>query len=226
MRMRIISIGTLAFNHLWGETQPVRTGHATTTLIEVEDAKILVDPGLPDRALVAHLGERANLKPGDVTHVFLTSFQPDTCRGLRAFDHATWWVSEREREAVGGELIGRVREAHEHDDQELIELLTPDIAVLERCKPAPDALATGVDLFPLPGVTPGLTGLLLAEPNTTTLVCGDAITTVEHLERGSVAKQCFDIEQAQESFREAIEIADQLVLGRDNLVVNPTRWPF
>jgi glyoxylase-like metal-dependent hydrolase (beta-lactamase superfamily II) len=98
------------------------------------------------------------------------------------------------------------------------------VAVLQNCKPAPDSLAQGVDLFPLPGVTPGLTGLIVSETNSTTLIVGDAIATVEHLERGSVLKNCYDYEKAQESFREAIEIADVLILGRDNLTINPTRY--
>ena len=87
----------------------------------------------------------------------------------------------------------------------------------------PDRLVDGIDLFPLPGVTPGLCGLLIPLPRTTILVCGDAVPTYEHLEQGTVLPHVADLEQAQESLREAIEIADQLVLGRDNLVSNPTR---
>ncbi|MEO1511313.1 MAG: hypothetical protein AAFU70_04495, partial [Planctomycetota bacterium] len=60
----------------------------------------------------------------------------------------------------------------------------------------------------------------------TTLVCGDAIPTIEHLEQGKVLPSADDAERAQESFREAVEIADVLVLGRDNLVVNPLRKMF
>ncbi len=59
MDLRIISLGTLAANPLWDEPAPVRTGHATTTLISVGDRKILVDPGLPEVAHAAKLYERA-----------------------------------------------------------------------------------------------------------------------------------------------------------------------
>ena len=34
MDIRVISIGTLSANPLWGEREAVRTGHATTTLIQ------------------------------------------------------------------------------------------------------------------------------------------------------------------------------------------------
>jgi glyoxylase-like metal-dependent hydrolase (beta-lactamase superfamily II) len=84
-------------------------------------------------------------------------------------------------------------------------------------------LAPQVDLFPLPGFTPGNCGLLLAHPTRTTVIAGDAVATTEHLERGQVLRGSFDIEQARESLLEVIEIADAVVPGHDNVVLNPTR---
>ena len=52
---------------------------------------------------------------------------------------------------------------------------------------------------------------------------GAAIPTIEHLEQGKVLSNCVDIEQAKASLMEAVEIADLLVLGRDNAVMNMTR---
>jgi glyoxylase-like metal-dependent hydrolase (beta-lactamase superfamily II) len=224
MDVRVISIGALAANPLWNEKEPVRTGHATTSLIRARDKVILVDPGLPEPAVAARLTERSGLRVGDVTHVFLTSFQPDTRRGIMAFEGATWWVSQAERESVGVPLIGELqRVTQESGDDELIAALELDVAILRRCEPAPDRLADGVDLFPLHGVTAGLTGLIVSESQQTTLVCGDAIATNEHLERGQVLSRCADVDKARESFAEAIEIADRLILGRDNWVRSPTR---
>jgi glyoxylase-like metal-dependent hydrolase (beta-lactamase superfamily II) len=97
---------------------------------------------------------------------------------------------------------------------------------LKRCQPPPENLAERVDVFPMHGVTPGLTGLLLSGPRHTTIICGDAIPTVEHLDQGQVLPMAADIERARASFEEALEVADLLVLGRDNVVVNPTRKPF
>ena len=76
-----------------------------------------------------------------------------------------------------------------------------------------------MDLFPLPGVTPGTCGLLIAQPRATVLITGDAVATAEHLELGRVLQQSEDLERARESFREAIEIADIIIPGRDNLLV-------
>lgn len=230
MDVRVVSIGTLAMHPLWGERLPVRTGHSTCVLIRAGGKRILVDPGLPEQVIAARLAERAGAKTSDITHVFLTSFNPELRRGIMAFDRAEWWIGGEERDQIGAGLVARARRATEEGDESLKATLGHEIALLQKCKPAPDHLADErgqrVDLFPLPGVTPGLTGLLVAGSRFTTLVCGDAVPTAEHLEQGQVLQDAADVARAQESFTEAIEIADMLVLGRDNLVVNPTKRPF
>jgi glyoxylase-like metal-dependent hydrolase (beta-lactamase superfamily II) len=235
MEYRVVSIGTLACNPLWGEKIPVRTGHATTTLIRARDATILVDPGLPAPALAARLHERAGIRPERVTHVFLTSFHPECRGGLELFDHAEWFIHETEREAIGTRLALQLRELvrvqseeDEDDDPDgvgraLRLRLERDVALLQRCRAAPDRLADRVSLFPLPGVSPGMCGLLLESPRSTTLVTGDAIASEEHLAAGRIVDYALDVPAAKESFREAVEIADALILGRDNVVPNPTR---
>ncbi len=226
MDFRIISIGCLDAHALWGEKEAVRSGHATTTLVRSRGRTILVDPGLPAPILEARLAERANLTPRDVTHVFLTCFRPDVRRGLAAFEDAVWWINGPEREGVGVALVEQLRKVNELDEPELSRALELDVAMLKRCEAAPDQLADGVSLFPLPGATPGMCGVLLADPRHTTLICGDAIPTMEHLEQGQVVRWAADAARAKASFAEAIEIADLLVLGRDNLVVNPVKRPF
>src|SRR5690606_30544805 len=162
------------------------------------------------------------------------SFKPDVRAGLGLFENAEWLISEPERESVGVPLamgLKRLAEqeaAGEADPAETARLrrsLESEVSVLQRCRAAPDELAPGISLFPLPGHTPGLTGLLLAARQTV-LIVGDAVATQDHLERGMVLKPCQDAEAAKASFEEALEIADLLILGRDNLVVNPTRRPF
>lgn len=229
---RVISIGCLASHPLRGEPAGARTGHGTTVLLRGGGRVVLVDPSLPAPVLAARLDERAGLRPDAITHVFLTSFNPELRRGLPAFERAAWWISGPEREHVGVAMAERLRELVERGDRDapLRETLELDIALLKRCRPAPDTLLSDrgerADLFPLPGVTPGLCGVLIAGQRFTTLLCGDAIPTVEHLEEGKVLPNAADIEQARRSFAEAVEIADLLIPGRDNLVPNPTRRPF
>jgi len=229
MDIRILSIGTLSAHPLWNERSPVRTGHSTTTLIQSGDAKIIVDPGLPPQAVEARLAERANLTPDQITHVFLTSFNPENRRALELFPQADWLISPTERETVGiplaqslAQLAQSKQQADEagdqlpEDEQILMDILTKDIQILSKIKPAQDTIAKAIDLFPLPGVSQGTCGLLISEPTTTTLICGDAIPTIEHLQAGQVLEGA-DRKTAQASYQEAIEIADFLVLGRDNI---------
>ncbi len=226
MDLRIISIGCLDAHPLWNEKGPARTGHATTTLIRTDGKAILVDPGLPPAIITARLAERSGLEAQDITHVFLTSFRPETIRGLEAFPEVPWLVSETERETVGVPLAQMLQQALAEDEKNLAEALSADVARLRRCESAPDRLAKGVDLFPLPGVTPGLCGLLVAEAMRTILICGDAAPTIEHIERGMVMKNAANLEKAKESLIEAMEIADLLVPGRDNIVPSPSQRPF
>ncbi|MEX0776354.1 MAG: MBL fold metallo-hydrolase [Phycisphaeraceae bacterium] len=220
MDFRIISIGTLSHHELWGEKAPVRTAHATTTLVRSGGRNILVDPGLPGQAVVAHLMERSGLAPAAITDVFLTNFRPAHRWGLPAFEHATWHISEAEREAVGSALIEQYKAAQ---DAEVRAMIEQEIAILKRCQPAPDQLARQVDLFPLPGFTPGTCGLLLLDATSTTLIAGDAVPTSEHLASGQILASSYDLAQARESFAEAIEIADAIIPGHDNIVLNPAR---
>lgn len=223
MDYRIISIGALSVHELWDTQGQARTPHATTTLVRSGDQTILVDPGLPPQVIAARLAERCGLDPDSVTDVFLTCFRPSHRWGLGAFPKARWLISQVEREAVGLALVEKFQ--HEQDN-EIRELIQQDIAALKRFKSAPDHIAPQVDLFPLPGFTQGTCGLLLSHTHATTLIAGDAVATAEHLEQGRVLRGAYDVNQAQESFMEAIEIADVIVPGHDNLLLNPTRRRF
>jgi glyoxylase-like metal-dependent hydrolase (beta-lactamase superfamily II) len=223
VRTRVISIGAMSAHPSWGEKGDVRPAHATTTLIESGKALILVDPSLPAQALIPRLAERSGKAPKDITHVFLTGFHPMRRRGLAAFPQATVLASAAEIAGVRVQLRERLEQARQHEDPEIAKLLREELAAIESCEEAPDRLAEGVDLFPLPGVSPGSAGLLIPSPASTLLVAGDAVATVEHLEEGKVIAPCFDVQQARESLSEAIEIADLIVPGRDNLCANPVR---
>jgi len=220
---RVISIGTLAAHPLWDEKVEVRTGHATTTLISGGGSHMLVNPSLPGQILEARLSERTRIRAGQITHVFMTTFALDHYRGLPLFREATWLVHEPERASAGEALSDQLERAREGKDAQLAGAISEHLSLLERCAVAPDRPVAGVDLFPLPGLSPGTCGLLLPLPSSTVLICGDAVPTIEHLEQGKVLPTCIDVDQAQQSFKEAIEIADVLIPGRDNLCFNPVR---
>ena len=223
MDYRIIAIGCLSQHDLWQHPGPERAPLATTTLIRSKDKVVLVDPGLPANVITKRLAERSGVTAAEVTDVFLTNFRPAHRRGITAFPKANWYISEMEREATGQHLISLLRNAPDDDVKKMLENET---ALLQKTKPAPDRLAEQVDLFPLPGYTPGTCGLLLLHMNSTHLIAGDAVPTVEHMEHGKILKSCFDPDQAKESFAEAIEIADVIIPGHDNVLLNPTRRPI
>jgi glyoxylase-like metal-dependent hydrolase (beta-lactamase superfamily II) len=221
---KVISIGALSVHELWQAQGSARTPHATTTLVTSGDAKsprrVLVDPGLPGQVLGARLAERAGLTPADISDVFLTCFRPAHRAGLETFGHANWWMHPLETERMQRQLTSRI---DQEDDNQVVRILEQDLALLERLREPEDRLADGVDLFPLPGFTPGTCGLLLPQPGATVLIAGDAVATGEHLRAGRVLRGAFDVELAAESLTEAVEIADLIVCGHDEAVLNPTR---
>jgi|TARA_B100000959_G_scaffold285852_1_gene362059 glyoxylase-like metal-dependent hydrolase (beta-lactamase superfamily II) len=218
---RIASIGTLASNPLWDECGAPRTGHATTTIIKSNGAVLLVDPSLPAQIMNARLHERWGMNLSDITHVFLTSFDPDRRRTLEGLEQATWYMSEPEIESAATAIQDELYRCEE--DVALTEILERHKNLLHSFTAAEDHLFDGVDLFPLPGYTPGSCGLLLPTPKRTVLICGDTVATQEHLVKGMVLANSSGIELAQESFKECIEIADIIIPGRDNVLLNPIR---
>ncbi len=226
VRLDIISIGTLSRNRLWQETAPLRTPHATTTLLRTRDSSgprvILIDPGLPAPVQGPRLGERTGLSPEKVDTVFLTNFRPAHRAGLAAYPNATVYLHERERDAVAGHLRALIERIE--DDADAVRTIRQELEILARTRAAEDQLAPQVDLFPLPGYTPGTCGLLVAEAASTTLIAGDAVPTRDHLLAAQILPDAVDVAAAQESMREVYEIADVIVPGHDNLFLNPRSY--
>jgi len=219
VRLDVISIGTLSRNLLWQEAQPVRTPHATTSLIRTGKRHILVDPGLPPQAIGARLFERTGLRPEQIDTVFLTTFRPAHRAGLALFSRAKVLIHEREKEMTAAHLETHIDQAPRDDEER--ELLVRELKLLNSLHIAEDKLAEQVDLFPLLGYTPGTCGLLVAAPTYTALVAGDAVPTLDHFLAGQVLPDAYDLAAASESMREVYEIADLIVPGHDNLFTNP-----
>ncbi len=219
IRLDVISIGTLSRNRLWNESQPLRTPHATTTLIRTGKRHIIVDPGLPPAALGARLYERTGLKPDAIDTVFLTNFRPAHRAGLSLFTRAKRFIQENEQQATAQQLRRLIEGAPDADLDRRV--LRDELALLESLDAAEDKISGGVDLFPLFGYTPGTTGLLVAAPAYTALLTGDAVPTQDHFLAGQVLPDAQDIAAAQEAMREVYEIADLIVPGHDNLFLNP-----
>lgn len=220
----VVSIGALSRNRFWNEAEPKRAAHSTTTLLQDGNTTILVDPGLPEQALLQRLDERTGLKPEQVDVVFLTNFRPVHRRGLGLFGHATWLMYEPEIAAVREHLdqfSASLKQADQtsvgHRERDVARLIAEERSILDRLKKADDKLTRKVHLFPSVGVTPGSAGLLLTEASRTVAVVGDAVISREYYEAGRVFEQVYDVQAAQSSFRDTMEIADVIVPGHDNV---------
>ncbi len=222
IRFDVISIGTLSRNRLWNEQQPVRTAHATTTLIRAGKRHILIDPGLPGVAIGARLFERTGLRPEQIDTVFLTNFRPSHRAGLSAFSEATVLIHENEKQFVQEQLDRLIEEAPEEDiDRKHVRM---ELQLLNSFKSAQDEIIENLDLFPLFGYTPGTCGLLLTLPTQTVLIAGDAVATQEHFLAGQVLSDAYDLDKARESLSEVYEIADLVIPAHDNLFMNPRSY--
>lgn len=217
-RVDVISIGTLSRNLLWKESEPVRTPHATTTLIRAGKRTILVDPGLPGQILAARLYERTGLQPDAVDTIFLTNSKHAHRGGVPAFAKAKVLMHPIERERALLDLSVRIEEADDEDDR---LVLANEAKALNAIRPAEDNLAPQVDLFPLFGYTAGTCGILVTSTTQTILLAGDAVASTDHLLAGQVLPGCFDLGAAKESLQEVYEIADVIVPGHDNILLNP-----
>ena len=115
---RVISLGTLSVHPLWEGDSPPRAPHATTSLVMTEDARVLVNPSLPQQILDARLMERTPFNCGDITHVFMTSLDGDHRHGLDAFPEAHRLAHEPELEHVLARLKQEYEDAVTHADDE------------------------------------------------------------------------------------------------------------
>ena len=220
---RVISIGAMAHNRLWGETGDVRTAHATTVLVTDGDMRMLVDPSLPVPALAARFNERTGQTLDTITDVFCTTLHPVCRRSISAMPNANWWANETE--------LAWFRQAL-YERQAVADRLGPDEAAtydaeerqLKQFRAAPDKFSPQINLYPLPGVTPGCSGLLLTPPTSTTLIAGAAACTIDHIHAGQVWDGAEDPETALDSLRDAVGIADVLICGYDNLLVIGRQW--
>ena len=219
LRFDIISIGCLSRNKLWGETDVVRTPHATTTLIRSGQRNILVDPGLPPVVLAARLQERTGLRCEQIDTIFLTNFRPSHRGGLGAFPKARVLLHEREQQSTHQRLEGWIAQAPPEDIDR--KLLVNELKLLDSMHVADDKLCDNVDLFPLPGYSEGTCGLLLSLPTLTVLLAGDAVPTQDHFLAGQTLPDAQDFAAALEALREVYEIADLIIPGHDNLFLNP-----
>lgn len=219
VRVDIVSVGTLSRNRFWEEKGAVRPAHATTTLVRDDTTAVLIDPALPPRMLAQRLDERTGLKPEQIDVVFLTNFRPVHRGGITLFDNATWLISESELAAMA-EFLNGVADAAAARGEPLDELLEQEMALLGRCAAAPERITEDIHVFPSPGVTPGATSVMALSPDRTILIAGDAVISQDYFEHRQAFEQHTDAQAAVQSLAEIVEIADIIVPGHGDWILN------
>ena len=138
---RIINIGTLSMNKFWNETERVRSGTATCTLIEIGGKRLIIDPSPTPELLKPQLLNFSGLRPDDIDMIFVTHFHADHRFGLDLFDGKPWLM-------------------YSEGLADWMERSPNDVDLIKRFLPADNHLPEGIELFPSPGHTNGHCSLI------------------------------------------------------------------
>lgn len=190
-------------------------GWSSVTLVAVAGRILLVDTGsYGDRSLLLSRLRAAGISPGEVDGVFLTHFHYDHVLNFDLFPNAVFYLSEEEIRYVTGN--GHRLANDPYVPALAYPLLGPQIAPFS----GEVEIIPGLRTVPLPGHTPGMTGLLLEEEGV--LIAGDGIKNGrEFLQR--LAPPTFGSqEEALESYVRAEAVARIIVPGHDS----PFRVPI
>lgn len=161
--------------------------HTNHVVIELGDAKVIVDVGSGDRfqpttgRMLANL-EAAGIEADSITHVVLTHAHPDHVWGIRDdFDEAIFPDAEY---IIGGAEYdwwtkdNRVNEVEPAMQQLVLGAVNSLAAVETHLTMAQDGheVATGLRMVSTPGHTPGHMSLMIESDGQSLLVLGDAIS--------------------------------------------------
>ena len=197
----IVNIGTLSMNKFWGETERVRSGTATCTLLRVGDTRLLVDPSPWPDDLARLLFDRAGLRPAEIDLVYVTHFHGDHRFGLELFDGKPWLMA-----AAGlSEWRGKSPQ---------------DAVLIARFLPAEGRLPEGLRLAPTPGHTWGHHALSLGTRWGPLLVAGDAVMTPEFYAAEEGYHNSVDFPLAAQTIRDIKQAAKLVIPGHGNIILN------
>lgn len=213
-----LTLGHLSRNKFWGESDNAQYHSvvATTTLVQAGGKNILVDPTLPvdetERLLQTHCGLTRN----DIHIVYATHYHLDHRVDAERYPNAALSMAAASL-ADGAAEAERVKQGNG----------IPQFAAgVERFAPAPQQLAEGVRLCPLPGHTDGNTGLLLDAPEGKVLLCGDTVMGEEYFCAGEGYWFNTSAEKTRQSLEWAANNADILVPGHGDQFAVKGRTAF
>ncbi len=201
---RVIHIGYLNRNIYWGEDQVYRGQVCTTTLIETDNRRILVDPGLTSHEeFRTILFQRSGLRPEDIDTIFFTHFHLHHWQSHLLFPKSVWLMSRAE---IRFRLNNKQTPEEERD-------------LLARIIPIEDHHLPGVEFVSTPGHTRGSASLMFETREGMVLVAGDAVLTFDHFDNREPSEKADNPREARRSIDKIAKIADIVVPGHDNFFV-------
>ena len=209
VRWHILTIGHLSRNKFWGESddQAYRAPLCTSTLIQVDDRTIVVDPSCAPDEMVRVLDQRTGLQPEAVDTVFLTHFHGDHHVGITAFPQARWCMAAPELQAWTAQVVPN----------------SPEQRLLTRLEPIMDELVPGIALLSTPGHTSAHTSLSFTSGGLRVVVAGDAVMTHDFFLARDVYFNTVDRAAAVQAIAAIADQADIVVPGHDNYFLNRRR---
>ncbi len=218
LQWKTLTLGHLSRNKFWGESDAAQYHSvvATTTLVQTEGINILVDPTLPVEQTEALLQLHAGLGREDIHIVYATHYHGDHRVDADKYPNAKQYMSAASLQDAQA-AIEEVRQGRG----------VPAFVVgLEDFLPAPEQLAPGVTLYPLPGHTDGNTGLMLAASEGRVLLAGDTIMGEEYFCAGEGYWFNTSAEKTHISILRAAQDADIVVPGHGDVFLTEGRSKF
>lgn len=207
---KLLTIGNLSRNKYWGESdsEAYHPVLATTTVIRDNGTVILVDPSQPFEIMKKKLAKYCCLAPEDVDVVFATHYHGDHRVDADKYVNAVCYMSQ---DSLHDFENFRIKAAGDK------AMEAPASGNRELFLPAPSRLSDRVVLYPLPGHTPGLTGLMFESEKKRVLVAGDTIMGEEYFENRDGYWFNENLEITVQSILKAAEDADVIIPGHGDV---------
>lgn len=218
LQWKTLTLGHLSRNKFWGESDAAQYHSvvATTTLVQTDGFNILVDPTLPVEQTEALLQLHAGLRREDIHIVYATHYHGDHRVDADQYPNAKQYMSAASLQDAQA-AIEEVRQGRG---------VPAFVMGLEDFLPAPEQLAPGVTLYPLPGHTDGNTGLMLAASEGRVLLAGDTIMGEEYFCAGEGYWFNTSAEKTHISILRAAQDADIVVPGHGDVFLTEGRSKF
>ncbi|NHN32966.1 MBL fold metallo-hydrolase [Paenibacillus agricola] len=168
----------------------------STTLIEGNGIRIIVDPGWRDEPLLEQL-KQENLTTDQIDILYLTHMHADHIRSSRLFPNARLLAPAKELE----NWKHKISEA--------------DRDILERAEPVQGQIYEDIAIIETPGHTMGHTSVLFQSDGRRILVAADAVLCIEYYEHREVHVISEDMELAKQTIDRIKTLADFIIPGHD-----------